>query len=116
MRFFGRKRTPDPAPLTGRTEQHLSALFSPSDREEARSLLINECGRNLPMLEQCTPGELERFRFAALKISEGRLDDLKGAIALAKSDWRDLLVSAGFAKDIDAHESWRPGEPTELPW
>ena len=32
------------------------------------------------------------------------------AIALAHLDWRDLLVEAGFADDVNAHLSWHPGE------
>jgi hypothetical protein len=37
------------------------------------------------------------------------------ALDLAETDWRDPLVSAGLAKDIDAHQKWwlerapRPG-------
>jgi hypothetical protein len=47
-------------------------------------------------------------RFAALKLSEGRLDRLEEAIKLAQTDWRDLLVAAGFAHDVEAHLNWLP--------
>ena len=40
-------------------------------------------------------------------LSEGRVDKLYDAIALAQTDWRDLLVSAGFAEDIQAHKDWK---------
>jgi hypothetical protein len=36
------------------------------------------------------------------------LPALQRAIELAKADWRDLLVAAGFAEDIHAHEHWSP--------
>ena len=36
--------------------------------------------------------------------------ELQKAIELAKTDWRDLLMSAGFGEDIHAHERWFPDE------
>jgi hypothetical protein len=50
----------------------------------------------------------ERFQFAALKLGKGKLDKPDRAVTLAKRDWRDLLVAAGFAEDISAHMSWLP--------
>jgi hypothetical protein len=46
-----------------------------------------------------------------LKLSEGNLDKLNRAVALAKTDWRDLLMAAGFGEDIKAHLAW-PSEQT----
>ncbi|HEY2532393.1 MAG TPA: hypothetical protein VGJ20_31435 [Xanthobacteraceae bacterium] len=43
-----------------------------------------------------------------LRLSEGKLDQLEHAIALAKADWRDLLMAAGFEHDVDAHTSLLP--------
>jgi hypothetical protein len=54
---------------------------------------------------------LERIRFAALKLSAGNLEALRSAVGLANRDWRDLLMAAGFGRDVDAHRSWHPGEP-----
>ena len=51
---------------------------------------------------------LERLQFAALKLSEGNLDKLDRAVALANRDWRDLLMAAGFGEDVDAHKSGTP--------
>ena len=47
--------------------------------------------------------ELERFRFAALKYSDGNLVLLESAVKLAQHDWRDLLMATGFAHDVEAH-------------
>jgi hypothetical protein len=58
--------------------------------------------------EHATPESLERIRFAALKQSGGTLDGLAAAIRLAKTDWRDLLVAAELADDVDAHLAWLP--------
>ena len=99
------------APLSQLTEQHLATLFAGADREEARTLLREECGSNLPLIRTSDPVRLERFRFAALKLSGGDLEKLRRAIRLAKRDWRDLLVAADFANSTLAHLSWTPDPP-----
>ena len=93
------------APLTTGVGQRIAILFGPNNIELVSSLLTDECGLNLTEY----PELLERIRFAVLKLSHGDLNALQRAIDLAKSDWRDALVSAGFADDIKAHESWWPG-------
>jgi hypothetical protein len=95
--------------LSSRTKSHVAALFRAQDVAAAERLLVEECGANLPILGASgTPESLERVRFAALRLSGGRIDRLRDAVALAKTDWRDLLVAAGFADDIRAHEAWQP--------
>jgi hypothetical protein len=93
--------------LSAETENRISLLFPPDQHQLVRTLLFEECGNNLPFLENLDEKRLERFQFAALKLSEGKLDKLDRAIALAKADWRDLLMTAGF-EDGDAHRSWLP--------
>jgi hypothetical protein len=51
---------------------------------------------------------MERIRFAALKLSEGDMGRLRAAIDLAKLDWRDLLMNAGFGWSVHVHEKWFP--------
>ena len=51
---------------------------------------------------------LERFRFAAPKVSAGDIEKLMKAIELAKKDRRDLLMASGFASDPTSHERWDP--------
>lgn len=87
----------------------MDALFEPADREAASSLLAENCAEGLSWPGGGTPESLERVRFGVLKLSEGDLDHLLEAIQLAQTDWRDLLVAAGFANDIEAHWAWRPG-------
>jgi hypothetical protein len=96
----------EPVELSPQTSRRLEMLFPPMTREEARRLLTHECGSNLPLSGNSTPQSLERIRFAALKVSDGQIEKLKKAIELAKADWRDLLVDAGFAHDTEAHKSW----------
>ena len=79
----------------------------PSDQHNAVArILETECGNNLPFLETETPDGLKRVRFAALKLSEGNMEKLHRAVKLAKTDWRDLLVAAGFADSVHAHKHW----------
>ena len=76
-----------------------------------------ECGANLPFQDKADKYELERFRFAALKYSDGNLPMLERAVELAQLDWRDLLMATGFANDVEAHRKWEPkpaGEPAEI--
>jgi hypothetical protein len=91
-------------PLTTGIEQRITILFRPNDIELASSLLTDEIGLNLTKF----PELVERIRFAVLKLSHGDLNALQQAIDLAKRDWRDALVAAGFADDIKAHQSWWP--------
>jgi hypothetical protein len=53
-------------------------------------------------------------RFAALKLSEGDLEKLKRAMEVGNTDYRDLLVAAGFASHHELHQRWWPGQ--ELTW
>lgn len=78
----------------------------PNHINEVKRLLEEQCGQNLPFCDNGTPESLQRLRFAALKVSDGKMDKLIEAVDLAKIDWRDLLVWAGFANDLEAHSKW----------
>jgi hypothetical protein len=93
--------------LSAETEKRISLLFSPDQQQLVCTRLFQECGNNLPFLENLDEVQLQRFQFAVLKLSEGKMDKLDEAIELAKVDWRDLLVAAGF-EEPDAHTSWLP--------
>jgi hypothetical protein len=95
-------------PLSPATVLHIEKLFRPEDRETAESLLRDECAENLPFCEKTDPIKSERIRFAVLKLSGGKLDDLLKWIEAAQVDWRDVLMAAGFGQSIDAHGEWQP--------
>ena len=95
--------TPKLSPLT---KQLVEILFNPPDALEAAQWLEEECGNNLPFCKDYDEHKMERIRFAALKLSEGQLPKLLRAIDLARRDWRDVLVAAGFANRLEAHETW----------
>ena len=91
--------------LSPRTWQLVHAIF-PEDAETVGAILAEECGQNLAFCKGKNEYQLERVRFAALKISEGKLDRLQKAVDEAKKDWRDELVWAGFANRLDQHALW----------
>lgn len=95
-------------PLSAESERRIEVLFSVDERELVRGLLVEECGNNLPSLENSGSNAMDRYRFAVLKLSEGELPKLEKALRLAKADWRDLLMAAGFGESLTAHESWIP--------
>jgi len=47
-----------------------------------------------------------RIFAAVLKTSGNSIEKFEQTIDLAKSDWRDVLVNAGFGNDIKKHEKW----------
>jgi hypothetical protein len=83
--------------LSESTREKIRAMFPSIQHQQVAQLLQSQCGSNLPFLGNETPEGLERVRFAALKLSGGRMDKLREAVKLANTDWRDLLVAAGFA-------------------
>lgn len=92
-------------PLSPRTQKIVQKLF-PQSAADAKQRLAEECGQNLPFCEKGTPETLERIRFAVLKISSGDWTKFGQALDLAKRDWRDVLMWAEFANDLDAHKKW----------
>ncbi len=94
--------------LSEKTAERISTLFPPSKLREAEDLLKIECGENIPFCENKDKFEMERIRFATLKLSEGNIEKLVQSIELAQTDWRDLLMAAGFGEDVEAHKKWNP--------
>ena len=93
--------------LSIRTEKLLEKIFPEEEtRNIAKTRLIEECGNNIPDCKHSSPEQLERIRFSVLKLSGGDLTRLENAIELAKIDWRDLFMSAGFGKDVNEHNNW----------
>ena len=92
--------------LTPRLLARLRAMFAGADQAEAVALLEADAGRGLPYGETMDEAGVERIRAALLKLSKGSLAELRAAIAVAKVDWRDTLVGAGFGSSVTAHAEW----------
>jgi len=73
---------------------------------EATRWLEEECGNSLPFCSNLDEYEMERMRFATIKLSKGNIHKLLEAIDEARMDWRDLLMAADFGFDVNAHEVW----------
>lgn len=95
-------------PLSDATDKRLARLFFGDEREGERRLLEQDCAENIVGSNGASPKGLKRLRFAVIRISGGTLEGLADAIALAQTDWRDALVSAGFGDDPKLHETWWP--------
>jgi len=81
-------------------------LFDEPERALVADLLARECGTNLPFCQAWSGADLERVRFAVLKLSGGNVERLRRDIRLAQVDWRDVLVAAGFGNSLEAHRRW----------
>lgn len=92
--------------LSDRTLRLARRVFPPGQQSAAIAILENSCGSNLPFMADANPQSMERLRFAVLKLSGGQLPELNRAVALASTDWRDVLVAARFAESLDAHDVW----------
>ena len=92
--------------LSPRTQRLIESIFDSKDVAEASQWIADECGDNLPLCKGHDEYQMERIRFAALKLSEGNISKLLRAIDLASRDWRDLLMAADFGSDLNAHETW----------
>ena len=88
-------------PLSALVADALNFFFEGDIRDTVAALLIAECGSWLP--ESSSPDLIERIRLAVLKLAAG---DETSLWALAKCDWRDVLVYAGFGDDLVAHVKW----------
>ncbi len=102
-----KSRSPGGPELTAESRRRLNLLFTGDERRKAVSILVRRCGNNLAGLSRATPVELDRYRFAVLKLSHGSLVELERAVELAEIDTRDLLVESGFP-EINDHLSWEP--------
>ena len=71
-------------------------IFAPNEVHVAITKLTAENFEREPYRVLC----------AILKVSNGSLDTLSYAIKLAQTDYRDILVSAGFEHDVNAHHLW----------
>jgi hypothetical protein len=88
------------------TRRKLERLFPTEQWPTAIAWLESECGSDLPLIDKQGADGIERVRCAALKLSGGSLDKLRTAVRVAQSDWRDVLVAAGFGHSVVAHLAW----------
>ncbi|MGR8918888.1 MAG: hypothetical protein ACU85V_04665 [Gammaproteobacteria bacterium] len=93
-------------PLSARTRALVEACFPAAAVDDVAALLEHDCADALPGCAGHDPARMERIRFAVLKLSGGDETRLLHGLELARTDWRDLLVAAGFEHALDAHGRW----------
>ena len=81
-------------PLTDLINRKIRETFPSKDQAEVISLLERECGRNLPLNDPPNLGNLEHIRLAVIKLADGKVDELRRQISIAKADWREVLIRA----------------------
>jgi len=92
--------------LTPRVLRVLDRLFAPEARHQMVTRLEHECSAEALGCPDWTPPQMERLWFSIVKLvhaNPGRIDQ---TFILARTDWRDLLMAAGFGEELDAHEKW----------
>jgi len=92
--------------LSSRTVEIIEATLPAEVQADARGLLETECSKHALGCEDWSEEQMERIWFAALKLANGDFSRLKSAVDLAKADWRDLLMAAGFGANLNAHTIW----------
>ena len=101
--------------VTPRTHRLLEKLFSPQQQTLLMTRLETECTPERLGCKGWTPEQMERLWFAVLKLSFEQPERTDQAFQLAKADWRDLLMAAGFGMDLNAHNKL-VGETCHLTW
>lgn len=92
--------------LSDRTQELISKLFPKADGIVISDMLYRAVSKNVPLCDDSNAEEMERIRFAILKLTKDSPLNLAVGIYLAQTDWRDLLMSAGFGEDADLHMAW----------
>lgn len=86
-------------------QARIGELFA-ADATAVAARLERDCGDTLPLISAMGEEGIERVRCAVLKLSEGSPEKLERALRVAREDWRDSLVAAGFGHDPLAHRDW----------
>jgi len=92
--------------MSPEAQSKLEQIFPQEQWSAVIALLDSECGSGLPLIGKQGAIGIERVQCAALKLSEGSMEKLGRAVQVAKEDWRDVLVAAGFGHDVTAHREW----------
>ena len=93
--------------LSRHTEKLVNRCFDLTEQSKVRLLLEQQCSNELPLVGD-NAALIERIQVAVIKLSQGKMGQLKNWIMEAQEDWRDVLDAADFYSDSNAHWNWRP--------
>jgi hypothetical protein len=93
--------------LSQETRRLIEQMF-PGEAARVAETLERVCNDDLPLVGKPTPTNtnVERVRYAVLKLSGGTAEGFGKSIELAERDWRDVLVFAGFGNSLTEHRRW----------
>ncbi len=93
-------------PLSKRVNRLLAILVDESNRSRLGDRLQEEAANNIPFHDKSKTNDMDRIRFSILKLVSENPSTEDNAFELAKVDWRDLFMAAGFGYDAEEHERW----------
>jgi len=102
--------------LSSRQELLLKRTFQKDNFLAAKSALEVKAGKTIPFCGNSSSEQLDRIRFAIIKLSGGCTEALDNAIELAHTDWRKLLISADFGVNPIEHDNWFKEELDIIVW
>jgi hypothetical protein len=85
--------------LSARTIELVNTRFAAAERPDACRILAEECC-DLPGWSDNSPKGLERIRRAVLSVASD-ISSLRDAIALARADYRDVLLAEHRSRRLD---------------
>jgi hypothetical protein len=94
------------SPLTDAVRQRIELLFRPQEQEQVARLLEEHCRYDV-LYRNSPASEVERVRFAILKLSHGEVARIQMGIDAARQDFRDVLMWADFGEP-GMHLRWFP--------
>lgn len=83
----------------------IDALY-PDNRHYVYELLEDNLSPEQIGCNEWSPEQMERIYFSVIKLGQKSIAKLEQAKNLAITDWRDLVMLAGFGEDVDAHRTW----------
>lgn len=102
--------------LSARQKFLLQKKFPAENFHQIRCRIEQNAGKTIPFCGNSRPSQLDRIRFAIIKLSDGCPSQLDKAIELAHNDWRSLLMSAEFGTDPHEHNHWFDRELDIIVW
>jgi hypothetical protein len=99
-------------PIEDSTSLRIDAMFQEDDRHLVREMIVESINWRMPGWRHSTLLDIERIRFAVLKLADGDVNKLGEVIELAKLDFRDVLLAANFPTP-HSHQKWMPKPKAE---
>lgn len=91
------------------TNELIQKTCPASHRQAVGDLLSEQCSVSLPGVGIPSEwiGLIDRVQLATIRGSSWDIEKLKSNVSLANSDWRDVLMAAGFGENLAAHKLWQ---------